>query len=322
MSMRKPSFRQLEAVTAVLETGSVTRAAVRLHISQPAISRLISTLEADVGYPLFRRAGGRILPTAEAELLREEIKNALTAVDRAGRRVQQLGNLAGGQLTVSAFPSLATTTLPQLLSRFRTEHPDIRITLNGVNNLHRILESVASQGADFAISNVPARASGVVAEHLCRYPAVCVVRPDHPFARLGVVPLADVARETFIALGKEDESQATVAQVFEQERLELDYPVEVALCASACAWVATAGGCSIVDPFTAGEWKGQLARVQTDPAIWFDLWVLRSEAKPLTRVASAFLATFSEHLLSQPQVSTERADAIARNTVVSSRRDA
>jgi len=322
MALRKPSYRQLEAVTAVLETGSVTRAAVRLHISQPAISRLISTLEADVGYPLFRRAGGRNLPTAEAELLREEIKNALTAVDRAGRRLQQLGNLAGGQLTVSAFPSLATTTLPQLLSRFRAQHPDIRITLNGVNNLHRILESVASQTADFAISNVPARASGVVAEHLCRYPAVCVVRPEHPFASLDVVPLAAVARETFIALGKEDESQATVARVFEEEGLELDYPIEVALCASACAWVATAGGCSIVDPFTAGEWKGQLARVQTHPAIWFDLWVLRSEVKPLTRVASAFLATFSEHLLSQPQISTERADAAAGNTVVAGRRDA
>ena len=61
MRLRSPSYRQLEALVALLETGSVTRAAERMHISQPAISRLIASLEADVGYPMFRRAGGRMM---------------------------------------------------------------------------------------------------------------------------------------------------------------------------------------------------------------------------------------------------------------------
>jgi DNA-binding transcriptional LysR family regulator len=57
-----------------------------------------------------------------------------------------------------------------------------------------------------------------------------------------------------------------------------------------------------VDPFTAGEWQGQLVRVETDPPIWFDLWVLRPEAKPLTRVASAFLSQLREYILTIPGV--------------------
>ena len=55
MPVRRPSLRQLEALVAVLETGSIIRGAERMHISQPAISRLIASLEADTGYPMFRR---------------------------------------------------------------------------------------------------------------------------------------------------------------------------------------------------------------------------------------------------------------------------
>jgi DNA-binding transcriptional LysR family regulator len=302
MKTRRPSFRQLEALIAVLDTGSVTRAAERMHISQPAISRLIANLEADVGYPMFRRAGGRIVPTAEATLLREEIQSALTSVDRATRRVLQLGSLAHGQLTVCAFPYFAATTLPQVLSRFHGTYPEISIVLNGLS-FHRLLETVATQRADFAISELTPNGNGIVAEHLCRYQAVCIVRPDHPFAALSRVPLAALVNQQFILLGEEDERQPTISRAFQDLGIEIRHPVEVSLTASACAWVATAGGCSIVDPFTAGEWRGQLVRVELDPTIWFDLWILRSETKPLTRAASSFLTLLREHLMLLPGVS-------------------
>lgn len=301
MTHRRPSFRQLEALVAVLETGSVTRAAERMHISQPAISRLIASLESDVGYPMLLRAGGRIVPTAEAALLKEEIQSALAAVDRASRRVLQLASLTHGRLTVCAPPWVAATTLPQFLSRFHARDPKIPIVLHGMNS-HRLAETVVSQRADFAIAERPAHVNGVVVEHLCRYQAVCIVQPDHPFAALSRVPLAALARESFILLGEEDERQSAVLRMFQDLAIEIEYVIEVNLVASACAWVATAGGCSIVDPFSAGEWRGQLVRVETDPPIWLDLWVLRSEVKPMTRLASAFLSFLREHILAEPGV--------------------
>ena len=88
---RRLTYRQLEAFVAVLETGSVTRAAERLHISQPALSQLISNFESDLGYPMFRRSGGRLAPTAEAELLRDEVQSALAAVERAIRPPRRSG---------------------------------------------------------------------------------------------------------------------------------------------------------------------------------------------------------------------------------------
>jgi DNA-binding transcriptional LysR family regulator len=317
MRLRRPSLRQLEALVAVLETGSVTRGAERMHISQPAISRLIASLEADTGYPMFRRMGGRIVATAEATLLREEIQNALAAVDRVSRRALQIGSRAHAPLTVCAFPWFASTVLPQLLSRFHAKHPAIPIMLNGMG-FHRLLEMVASQRADFAICEVPPHVNGIVAEHLCRYEAVCVVRIDHPFAALARVPLTALAREHFIFLREEDERQPVVARAFENLAIELRTPVEVNLGSSACAWIATAGGVSILDPFSAGEWRGQLVRVRTEPVIWFDLWMLRPEVKPLTRVASAFLALLREHVLSLADISAvgerRKPDALRRQS--------
>jgi len=308
MSRLRPSFRQLEAVIAVMETGSITRASVRMNISQPALSRLISCVEADLGYPLFRRVAGRVVPTAEADLLREEIQKALGSVERACRRARQLGSMDQGHLAICAFPSLAGTAIPQLLSRFCAEHPHISITLNAMH-WHRMLDEVALQRADFAVSELPARANGVVAEHLGRYQAVCVVQPEHPFANKRGVSLANIATERFVSLGEEDEAGATVQKAFIAEGINLTWENEVSLCESACAWVASAGGCAIVDPFAAEAWSGKLASIPTDPPIAFDMWVLRSDVKPMTRLASAFLNVLREYVATLAVSATDNVDA-------------
>jgi DNA-binding transcriptional LysR family regulator len=272
-----------------------------MHISQPALSRLISSLEADLGYPLFRRVGGRVVPTAEAEMLREEIQNALGSVDRATHRAMRLGSLDHGSLAICAFPSLAATALPRLLSSFCDVHPHVSVALNAMH-WHRLLDEVAMQRADFAISDLPAHANGVVAEHLCRYQAVCVVQAGHPFSRETVVPVTAIARERFISLGEEDEAGATVQNAFKAAGIDLVWKSEVSLCASACAWVAAAGGCAIVDPFAAEAWTGTLVQVATKPAIWFDLWILKSNVRPLTRLATAFLDVVRGYVSALPGV--------------------
>jgi len=301
MTARRPSYRQLEALGAILDTGSVTRAAARLHVSQPALSRLIASLEADVGYTLFRRTGGRVLPTAEATLLRDDIEAALGAVDRARRRALQLGKLTDGQLTVCASPWMAATLLPLLLARFHKAHPRLLVALNGMS-FHRLLETVTTQRADFAISDLPPHTNGVVAEHLCRYRGVCITQPSHRFAALSRVPLSAFENERFILLRDEDERQPTVTRAFQENSIEINYPIEVTMVASACTWVATAGGCAIIDPFSAGEWRDQLVYRETDPPIWFDLWIIRPESKPLTRFASDVLAMLRKEVLLTPGV--------------------
>ena len=85
-------------------------------------------------------------------------------------------------------------------------------------------------------------------------------------------------------------------KAFTAEGIELTWKSEVSLCESACAWVASAGGCAIVDPFAAEAWSGKLTWIPTDPPIAFDMWVLRSDVKPMTRLASAFLKVLREYV--------------------------
>jgi DNA-binding transcriptional LysR family regulator len=205
-------------------------------------------------------------------------------------------NLAGSEgqnLAVTAFPAFATTTLPLVVSAFRQHQPGLHVSLSASNAVERMVDAVANRGVDFAISNVPAHSAGVRAEHLCQYATVCVVRKDHPFARHDHFSL-----ETVIALDPDDDSQLIIDRAFQDLGLDPSPAVEVSHCAAACAWVATAGGCTIVDPFTAGEWAGQLAQINTDPPIWLDLWVLTPSARPMTRVAAACLDELRHHLAS------------------------
>jgi DNA-binding transcriptional LysR family regulator len=296
-----PTFRQLEALVAVMDTGSMTRAAKRMHVSQPALSRLIANLETDLGYAMFRRAGGRLAPTAEAELLREEIKNALSAVDRARRRAHELGSFQEGGLAICAFASLAATPLPRLLASFGARNPKLKVTLNAMH-CRQMPDEVALQRADFAISDLPVHANGVLAEHLSRYHGVCVVQPQHRFARMATLPLSAIAEERFVWLGEEDDARTrtVVQEAFRAIGMDVNTNAEVNVSASACAWVAAAGGCAIVDPFAAEEWRGRLAWVNTDPPIAFDLWLLRSEVKPMSRIATAFLELVRSYLRTLP----------------------
>ena len=296
---RRLTYRQLEAFVAVLETGSMTRAGERLHISQPALSQLISNFESDLGYPMFRRSGGRLAPTAEAELLRDEVQSALAAVERACSRAQDIGNFRAGRLAISAFPSFAASALPRLLAPFCEEHRGVRVTLNAMFSA-QMAEDVALQRVDFAISDLPERANGVMAEHLRRYHAVCVVQPAHPFAGRKVVPLAEIGGEQLVCLGEEDEARTLVQQAFHAAGVDVRWNKEVSLCASACAWVAAAGGVAIVDPFIGEDWRGRLLSIHTSPPIMFDLWLLRSETKPLSRIASAFLDRVRSYLNTLP----------------------
>jgi len=82
-------IRQVEAFRALMQRHTVTRAAQTLHVSQPAVSRLLADFEASVGFTLFERQQGRLVPTAEAHVLHEEVERAFVGMDRIAQAAQQ-----------------------------------------------------------------------------------------------------------------------------------------------------------------------------------------------------------------------------------------
>ena len=89
-------IRQVEAFRALMQRHTVTRAAQALHISQPAVSRLLSDFESGVGFKLFERQQGRLLPTSEARVLYDEVERAFVGLDRIALAAQQIRAMRRG----------------------------------------------------------------------------------------------------------------------------------------------------------------------------------------------------------------------------------
>ncbi|TXL80367.1 LysR family transcriptional regulator [Vineibacter terrae] len=115
-------LRQIEAFQAVIEAGTFSRAAARLRVSQPTISKLIGALERTLGYALFERAAGRIVPTAAALVLHREVQRAWVGIERLTSVAQALRTAAPARLVIGCSPMLAMGFVPQLLALFRAAH--------------------------------------------------------------------------------------------------------------------------------------------------------------------------------------------------------
>ena len=120
------NLRSLECFRAIIVTGSATAAARQLGLTQPAVSRMLAMLEAAVGFELFHRRKGRLIPTDEALALHREVDIALQSVDRVSRLARNLRNEDFGALSIVSPPSFAEGILSRVIAEFIAEHPSTR----------------------------------------------------------------------------------------------------------------------------------------------------------------------------------------------------
>ena len=123
-------FRQLRTFVTVAETGTVSRAAERLHIAQPALSRRIHGLEDALGVKLFERVGRRLALTGEGELLLADCRSVLGAVSSLGERAQQLRRGESGVLRVGATPQTIDGVFSGFLHRYARRRPNVQIRVS------------------------------------------------------------------------------------------------------------------------------------------------------------------------------------------------
>ena len=116
--------RQVEAFRAVMATGSMTSAATTMHVTQPAVSRLIRDLELDGEVPLFERRGNRMAPTAEAGRSIPEVERAFVGLSRISQFAEELRSRQAGSLRIAGMPALTCGFLPRHVGRFVVRRPE------------------------------------------------------------------------------------------------------------------------------------------------------------------------------------------------------
>jgi DNA-binding transcriptional LysR family regulator len=188
-------LHQLTYALAVADEESFTRAADRLHLAQPSLSRQVRLLEQELGVALFNRGPGqgRVTPTAEGSALLPFMSRVLADVEATRAEARALTGMARGRLAVGATPSLTTSVLAPALVRFHASHPGIELAVVEAGS-HQLVPQVASGEVDLALVVMPVTAPLVVTTPLFDDPLVLTTAPGHPLAGRRRVSVRDLDR--------------------------------------------------------------------------------------------------------------------------------
>jgi len=193
MNLAAMELRHLRYFLAVAEAAHFTRAAARLHVSQPTLSQQIRALEGQLGLTLFDRVGRGVALTAAGELLLPHARRVMRELDDARLALAELHGLARGTLRVGVMQTVNACLIPELVARFGAAHPGIQLGAREMS-VDDIESGLASGALDLGISFLPAAKSGLAGEELFSEELVAVVPAAHGLAerrQLRVRELAD-----------------------------------------------------------------------------------------------------------------------------------
>jgi LysR family transcriptional regulator, benzoate and cis,cis-muconate-responsive activator of ben and cat genes len=202
-------LRHLRYFVAVAEDENVSRAALKLRVSQPGVSRQIRDLEDEIGFQLFERSAKAVKLTAAGKVFLSEAKDVLQRAEDAVKRAKAVAASCGGEIHVGYAPSLTVQILPAVLRKFQQEFPKVRVTLHDLSS-EEMLEQLGSKKLHVALTVPPKgkMARNFSAVELARYAMVVAVAPTHPLAKLKALTLAQVAHEPLIGLNRKDYPEA------------------------------------------------------------------------------------------------------------------
>ena len=238
-------LRHIEVFHAIKQAGSISKAAVLLGVSQPAASKVLQHAESSLGFKLFERVKGRLLPTAEAELLYVEVAKLNTGLDQLRKLSANLRRFPQGRLHVGCLPSLGLSIMPKTIHDFRKTYPSVVCEVE-TNHIEALLAGLRSRQLDLAVSIFPDEYPDIRTQVVGEIDLVYLGPKEG-----GEVDLAEIADQEFIGLSRSDGVGGMIAS--ERERLGCSYTpaIEVQTYYLACAFAAAGCGAAIVDRLTA-----------------------------------------------------------------------
>ena len=285
-------LNQLETFLAVAEERGFSRAAQRLHRTQPAISQVIRKLESSVGETLFDRAARDGSLTAAGELLRDYALRLLALRREAASALDELKSLERGRLQLAANEYTCLYLLPAI-DAFRLEFPHINVTVN------RMLASRIAEGLNlrtFEIGVVSYRPDPTQFRTIAVYgdSLAFVVSPGHALAGAGRVSINELGQENFIAHNVASPLRRRVIEAFQRYRTPLNMAIELPTIEAIKRFVAMGGGVALVPHLAVAQEleKGELVRVTVDELeMKRVLRLVHRRQATLSYAARAFLRT-------------------------------
>ena len=289
------NLRQIEVFHAIMITGSLSAAGRLLHVTQPAISRVLASIELRLGYALFERFKGRLHPTKEARKLFQEVESIQAGVNRLNDMAAGLAGHGGGLVSVVSSPSFGEWLIPAATAKFCARNPGVRIRYRPLG-MDALLPQLLLGYADIAISIFKPEHPNLITTELAQGEIVCVLPAGHRLARENVIQPAMLAGEMLVGYSRDTPLGETLyAHLDPQGHNTLAPAIEVRSSQTACSFVRQGVGVALVDSYglTDALMHGLVVR-RVEPAIPLFVYVSHSRIEPPPSIAKAFLTQFSQ----------------------------
>ncbi|QPH54621.1 LysR family transcriptional regulator [Pontivivens ytuae] len=280
-------LKSLTAFCFVLRRGSLSAAADAMNLSQPAVSRLISNLEHEVGFALFHRDKRTLRPTGEGRRFHREAERILTGIEQLGNIAKDIKQGGDARLRVVVMSRLAGGALPDAAAAFRAQMPDVDLTVE--THHRRDMERwLGGRQFDVGFGPLPVAGDQLDIQPLGTLNAVSVFAPGGPFAGQKVVEPRALAEHPLIALTPDTLLQSQTEAIFAAAGIVPRTGMSTSSSQVACMLAARGLGYAITDPVTARAVPEALEVIPIAPAFPLEYGVLTPRGVTLTPAATVF----------------------------------
>ena len=291
-------LKPLRAFCQTVRLGSVSRASETLYVTQPAITLQLQALERELGMALFERSGRRLTPTREGQVLYELAQPLVESLDGlAGSFREKVRGLDAGELNIAANSSTILYLLPKIVEHFRSQHPDVHLTLHNAVSADGT-DLLRSDAVDLAVGSMLDVPADLSYAPVYRFEPLLIAPPDHPLITQRTLKLEDLSPYGLILPPKRLVTYRLVDLVFQQNRVPYTVALEVGGWEVIKQYVAMGMGISIITSIcmTDADHDRLASRSLSE---WFpsrSYGVVVRKGKYLSPQARAFIELIQPHL--------------------------
>ncbi len=285
-------MKHIEIFHAVYSTGSVSNAAKLLHVSQPAVSKILQRAEDQLGFLLFNRVKGRLIPTDEAHALFGEVGNVYQQILSLQKKAHNLKKGNAGHIRLSVMPSMGLNVLPLAIANFLKEHPEVTFDIQTRHHADMI-QALYEHEIDVGLAFSPAKHVGLNAYDFGEGEFVCVYKKGTMDEKHTRINLKSLDGQDIIGIKDSGPLSDILLKRIMQADIETNPIISVQTYYIAKNLVGYGMGMAIVDQLTAAaEGVGDTTYKGFTPPITYSVTGLYAENRPLSKACEHFLESF------------------------------
>jgi len=282
-------LRHIEVFYAVYSCGSVTRAAEVLKVSQPSISKVLAHAEQQLGFALFNRVRGKLVPTSEANQLFVQVAHVNDDVDRLRQLAANLRLVERGTIRVAATPAFGIDFLPGAIASYRQQHADVKFSLETLRH-EELSSALMDSRIDIGLAFDPGDLPGISGDLLGYGRFVVLVPTGMELRPKGALRLEDLASLPFIRLDNQGALDRFLTAHIEASGTRMKPVVTAGSYQLAKAFVSYGMGVCIADEVTAHSKSHQGVVIrELEPTLEFRISALHKDQEATSLVCSEFI---------------------------------